>query len=57
MKGIVFMALASSIAGTWYPGTEKEIRRLAESWESRATSSAMAAEKPNVLLLPHGSVT
>ena len=47
------MALASSIAGTWYPGTEKEIRRLAESWESRASDPAMAAEKPNVLLLPH----
>ncbi|MBR3220827.1 MAG: AmmeMemoRadiSam system protein B [Kiritimatiellae bacterium] len=48
------MALDSTIAGTWYPGTEKGIRALAEKWEAAAShDSATADGVPNVLVLPH----
>ena len=47
------MALVSTIAGTWYPGTEREIRALAEKWESAAVRGEETAEPPNVLILPH----
>ena len=54
------MVLESTIAGTWYPGTEREIRAAADSWEERIGrekaadgAAAAAPEKPNVLLLPH----
>ena len=46
------MALGSTIAGTWYPGTEREIRALAKKWET-AFGEAPSGEKPNVLVLPH----
>ena len=46
------MALGSTIAGTWYPGTEREIRARADAWE-RACGAAASAGKPNVLVLPH----
>ena len=46
------MALGSTIAGTWYPGTEREIRALAKKWET-ACGEAKPGEKPNVLVLPH----
>ena len=46
------MALVSTIAGTWYPGTEKGIRALAEKWES-VCGVAAQSETPNVLVLPH----
>ena len=46
------MALGSTIAGAWYPGTEREIRALAERWEA-SHGSADGGEAPNVLLLPH----
>ena len=46
------MALESTIAGTWYPGTEKEIRALADRWEA-ACGGSPAGEVPNVLVLPH----
>ena len=46
------MALGSTIAGAWYPGTEREIRALAERWEA-SYGSADVGEAPNVLLLPH----
>ena len=45
--------LSSTIAGTWYPGTAKGIRQLAEAWEAGDNHSPMADTKPNVLLLPH----
>ena len=49
------MTLDSTIAGSWYPGTEREIRALCEKWEAAAATGAAAspAETPNVLLLPH----
>ncbi|MBQ5531422.1 MAG: AmmeMemoRadiSam system protein B [Kiritimatiellae bacterium] len=48
------MALASTIAGSWYPADESEIRRLADSWEQKASaSSPNVAQTPNVLILPH----
>ena len=47
------MALASTIAGSWYPGSEGEIRRLAGQWEGRASSQIFDAAQPNVILLPH----
>ena len=46
------MALGSTIAGTWYPGTAKEIRALAKKWEA-ACGEAALGESPNVLVLPH----
>ena len=46
------MALKSTIAGAWYPGTEREIRALAKKWEA-ACGEAAADEVPNVLVLPH----
>lgn len=48
------MTLESSIAGSWYPGTGREIRALAEGWE-RESGGARATEAPppNVLVLPH----
>lgn len=47
------MTLASTIAGTWYPGTAREIGRLAEAWESRVCNPAVASQRINVLILPH----
>jgi len=54
----VVVALASTIAGTWYPGTEREIRSMAEKWEAKASAQASAencvrSPCPNVILLPH----
>ena len=47
-------AVFSTIAGSWYPGTEREIRALAEKWESAAAREVEAqAISPNVLVLPH----
>jgi len=46
------MALGSTIAGAWYPGTEKEIHALAGKWEA-ACGAASSGETPNVLVLPH----
>ena len=46
------MALGSTIAGAWYPGSEKEIRALAEKWEA-AYGRAVSGEVPNVIVLPH----
>ena len=48
--------LKSTLAGTWYPGTESAIRRMAEVWEREAASDANAPAAPehaNVLVLPH----
>ena len=51
------MTLESTIAGSWYPGTEHGIRALAEEWEGRIRRDSCAGgiqpAKPNVLLLPH----
>ena len=48
------MALASSIAGSWYPATESEIQRLAHAWDERAAAHPHEdSQPPNVLLLPH----
>ena len=54
------MTLESTMTGSWYPGTGREIRALAERWEKRIggekSTDGMAQpvpEKPNVLLMPH----
>ena len=48
------MSLQSTIAGSWYPGTEREIRALAEKWEVRCAGEKPATSPvPNVLVLPH----
>ncbi|MBR2837654.1 MAG: AmmeMemoRadiSam system protein B [Kiritimatiellae bacterium] len=48
------MALESTIAGTWYPGSERAIRALASEWEADAArGEAASAPVPNVLVLPH----
>ena len=48
------MSLESTIAGSWYPGTEREIRALAEKWDGRiGRETEPGVEKPNILLLPH----
>ena len=46
--------LQSTLAGAWYPRTERDIREMAAQWEAAATNDEAAApEKPNVLILPH----
>ena len=45
------MALESTIAGTWHPGTERAIRALAGKWN--AVGAYAKAPPPNVLVLPH----
>ena len=51
------MILESILAGTWYPGSEREIRAMADAWEASAATAAevaaVAPPKPNMLLLPH----
>ena len=48
------MALESTIAGTWYPGTARGIRAAAEKWESaRVADEVPPPEGANVLVLPH----
>ena len=47
------MALESTIAGSWYPGTDKDIRAICEKWEAAAAQDDAAREAPNVLILPH----
>ena len=48
------MTLESTIAGTWYPGTAREIRAAAEKWESSpAADETPPPEGANVLILPH----
>ena len=46
------MTLESTIAGTWYPETDKGIRAICEKWEA-ATVADSVDEVPNVLILPH----
>ena len=36
------MTLESTIAGSWYPGTEREIRALADKWEKEIASEKAA---------------
>ena len=46
--------LNSTLAGAWYPGTEREIRAMAETWEkASAHDEAAAPARPNVIVLPH----
>ena len=46
--------LASTLAGSWYPATESEIRRMAADWEAGVGADEPAApEGANVLVLPH----
>ena len=50
------MTIESTIAGSWYPGTEREIRAIAEKWEKRVggeKSMPALPDKPNALLMPH----
>lgn len=48
------MAIESTLAGSWYPGTERAIRALADKWESGcAGAKAEPGETPNILVLPH----
>ena len=52
------MTIESTIAGTWYPGTEKAIRALAEIWEKPFCHDASPSKAiPNVLILPHAGWT
>ena len=46
--------LGSTLAGTWYPGTEREIRAMAAAWErAKARDEASAPSRANVTVLPH----
>ena len=47
------MTLESKLAGTWYPGTAREICALAETWEKALGKDGGTQPAPNVLLLPH----
>ena len=46
--------LQSTLAGAWYPGTEKAIRGMAAEWEAAVGADEPAApEGADVLVLPH----
>lgn len=47
------MALGSSIAGSWYPGSADAIRAICAQWEVACISGDSAIVSPNVLILPH----
>ena len=48
------MALESTLAGSWYPRTAREMRALAEKWETAETrDEAPPPDGTNVLILPH----
>ena len=47
------MTLESTIAGAWYPGTEREICKMAEGWERGCAAVEKGTAVPNVLILPH----
>ena len=48
------MALESTIAGSWYPGTERAIRDVAAKWETASAHDKDDPPRiPNVLVLPH----
>ena len=46
------MTLESAIAGAWYPGTEREIRKMADEWE-RGCAAVEKGDAPNIVILPH----
>lgn len=46
--------LRSTLAGTWYPGSEREIRAMTERWEKgHGEDESSTLGRVNVLLLPH----
>ena len=46
--------LNSTLAGAWYPGTEREIRAVAKKWEGAGVvDEATPPSAPNVIILPH----
>ena len=46
--------LQSTLAGAWYPGTEREIRAAAEKWEGAGVvDETTPPSNPNVVVLPH----
>lgn len=45
--------LKDGLAGSWYPGTAREMRAMAAEWESRCGGEPAGGEPPNVLVLPH----
>ena len=48
------MILKSSIAGSWYPESAREIRAMATAWEKAgAPGEPEAPANPNILILPH----
>ena len=48
------MTLESTIAGSWYPESAREIRAMATAWEKAGTNDETSAPAhPNILILPH----
>ena len=48
------MTLESRFAGTWYPGTRREIQAMTNAWEEKFSRDKAAPEgRPNILILPH----
>ena len=47
------MTLESTIAGSWYPGTDWAIRAAAAAWEKTLGNGEPPPPSPNILLLPH----
>ena len=48
------MTLESRFAGTWYPGTQREIRGMVAAWEADAPRDKVeSSTRPNILVLPH----
>ena len=52
----MLMTLESTIAGTWYPGTEVGIRSAAAKWEA-AASAEEPQKDANIVILPHAGWT
>ena len=48
------MNIESTIAGSWYPSTERAIRALADGWEKTAArDEEQPPGNPNLLVMPH----
>ena len=48
------MTLESRFAGTWYPGTQREIRGMVAAWEEGfSRDKTVSTGYPNILILPH----
>lgn len=45
--------LASTIAGSWYPGNARELRRMLDGYAAAVPAAGPSAPTPDILILPH----